>query len=38
MESPRKPQKPTCVCVCGVCGVCVCDVDALFPSESKCHA
>ncbi len=22
MESPRKPQKPTCVCVC-VC-VCVC--------------
>ncbi len=21
MESPRKPQKPTCVCVC----VCVCD-------------
>ncbi len=28
MESPRKPQKQTCVCVC-VC-VCVCDSDAII--------
>ncbi len=24
MESPRKPQKPTCVCVCVCVYVCVC--------------
>ncbi len=33
MESPHKPQKPTCVCVC----VCVCLMEDVICSSAVCH-